>query len=171
MSITGAGSQHGSLQRQLWSAWASAVMTASGIATLVGIVLVTAVGLGVWSHLGLNIIGFAAHSIVWALGLGVAIAIGRGLLLIVERYKVHAKRLLLKEGLCPLCSYEIADMSAAVDNLIACPECGSRWRQGRIGDSADAVPRVVDWPAATTSDRPLEEANDVQHDAPPARQP
>lgn len=150
------------LRRRLWSAWAAAILTTSGVATVFGIVLVAVMVTAGYSFMGFNLIGFAAHSIVWAVGMGVGITIGRGLWLIVGRYRAHAERLILLEGLCPTCSYDLAGVDPAEAELVPCPECGSRWRAGRIGpDAQEAEPSVIAW----------SHHDAVSSGGPPARRP
>lgn len=41
-------------------------------------------------------------------------------------------RLLLEEGLCPVCAYNFHGLAAESDGLLRCPECGAGWRSNRI---------------------------------------
>ncbi len=40
----------------------------------------------------------------------------------------HAKRALLRSGLCPSCAYKLDDITPEPDGCIICPECGGAWR-------------------------------------------
>lgn len=40
--------------------------------------------------------------------------------------------LLLEEGLCPCCGYNLHGIAAASDQRIVCPECGGAWNQSRV---------------------------------------
>jgi Zn-finger nucleic acid-binding protein len=40
--------------------------------------------------------------------------------------------LLLEEGLCPCCGYNLHGVAAASDQCIVCPECGAAWMAARV---------------------------------------
>jgi hypothetical protein len=40
--------------------------------------------------------------------------------------------LLIEEGLCPSCGYNLFGLSADQDGILPCPECGAGWRASRI---------------------------------------
>lgn len=41
-------------------------------------------------------------------------------------------RLLLEEGLCPSCAYNLYGLAADANGLLRCPECGAAWRSERV---------------------------------------
>jgi hypothetical protein len=40
--------------------------------------------------------------------------------------------LVLKEGLCPSCTYNLHDLPTQPDGCVMCPECGTAWKRTRI---------------------------------------
>lgn len=139
------------LRRSLWTGWLVALATPSGIATAAGLLLLAAAFVISWVAVGPNMIGFAAHGVVWAIVISAIVALSRGLWLVVGRYRVHAERVLLTRHLCPTCGYGLSGVAHA-RGLVVCPECGSRWRQGRVGGD-ESEPSVIAWEHPAAADR------------------
>jgi len=53
----------------------------------------------------------------------------------------------LRQRKCPTCDYDLAAVGDGMgldrENLLTCPECGNRWRAGRVGSTGAETPRVV----------------------------
>ena len=47
--------------------------------------------------------------------------------------------LLIEEGLCPQCGYNLLGLDADGEGMVPCPECGAAWRQVRIRRTAAFV--------------------------------
>jgi hypothetical protein len=61
-------------------------------------------------------------SLLFVVGLMALLVLGRYL------FKRLAVAELLRDGLCPACTYEILDLPLAPDRCTVCPECGAAWR-------------------------------------------
>lgn len=68
-----------------------------------------------------------------------------GMLLVVERVvhrvrvgrvREHAAGVILEEGLCPSCGYNLHGIEKDVDGRVVCPECGAAWNAVKIIRSA-----------------------------------
>ncbi len=57
----------------------------------------------------------------------------------ITEHKERLKTRRLRDGQCPACGYDVADIDADADGCIVCPECGGAWRMSRLSDP----PRVV----------------------------
>jgi len=52
----------------------------------------------------------------------------------------HAKRAMLRAGLCAACAYPIRDLTPEPDACTICPECGAAWRLESVESSKGATP-------------------------------
>ncbi len=72
-----------------------------------------------------------------------------------RRMVAAATDLALRASRCPSCDYQLEAVADKVpdtagdmpreeiERLVTCPECGTRWRTGRVGSSEPERPRVV----------------------------
>jgi hypothetical protein len=57
----------------------------------------------------------------------------------ITEHKERLKTRRLRDGQCPACGYDVAEIDADADGCVVCPECGGAWRMSRLSDP----PRVV----------------------------
>lgn len=143
------------MRRSLWAGWLIALATPSGIATALGLSFLALAFVISWAAVGPNMIGFAAHGVVWAIVIAAVVALSRGMWLILTRYRAHAERVLLSGRRCPSCGYGLLGVAESA-GMVVCPECGSRWRHGRVGCD-ELEPSVITW-----DHRPLQRPRDAQ---------
>ena len=79
------------------------------------------------------------------LGSAVTLMIAAGV--VWKKFIAAATDNALRQRKCPTCDYDLVGvgdgMGLGIAELLTCPECGNKWRAGRVGSTGVEVPRVV----------------------------
>jgi hypothetical protein len=67
------------------------------------------------------------------------------LALLIARLRSRIARVQLARKHCPACNYDLGGIAASTtaSEMITCTECGSRWHAERLGQPANAPPKVI----------------------------
>jgi hypothetical protein len=91
-----------------------------GVATIAAVVVLhTAVGMNLMAAWLVTVLG--------AIVLMTMLNVGR-----MSRGEQAAAEVYVRRGLCASCLYSLANLTAAPDGCLQCPECGAAWKQARV---------------------------------------